>query len=263
MATERKLLEVLYHYAMLWKCTYSFSIIQQFTSSNRAARWFQPKGSTQGLCLKQIWEVWHFQSHFHGHLFAGDLELTQPCLIKGILWAGPSGIASAQDAVSGAQSWAGLIRKKHSALHAIVITVLMTPREFIWLPLFQHHVNIFTDDCLLLQSDCGSCARAWFAFICSGQGTKQNGSHRKMHQRCTSTGVMHQSILAMLGSFTSIRLQELQLSFARFPSFVLLLIKAQWLPGLIQHVRMKLSQEKKAGSFTWFSMFFSAQGTNP
>lgn len=81
----------------------------------------------------------------------------------------------------------------------------------------------------------------------------QNRSHRKMHKRCTSPGVMHQSILAMLGSFISIRLQELQLSFAKFPSFVLSLIKAQSLPGLIQHVRMKLSEQlwqgKKAGSF--------------
>lgn len=59
----------------------------------------------------------------------------------------------------------------------------------------------------------------------------QNRSHRKMHKRCTSSGVMHQSILAMLGSFD------------KFPSFVLSLIKAQWFLGLIQHVRMKLSEQ--------------------
>lgn len=61
-----------------------------------------------------------------------------------------------------------------------------------------------------------------------------------------------QSILAMLGSFTSIRFWQLQLSFPILASFVLPLLKAQWFPGLMQYVRMKLSEQlwqgKKGGS---------------
>lgn len=124
------------------------------------------------------------------------LQVTQSShshvLQKGILWEGPLGVplpntapAKMQlQALSGVQRWAGLIRKKCSALH-IATTLLMTPVSLLGLFYFSTTSIFSTDDCLLLQSDCGGCARAWLAFSHPGQGTKQaphkqNGSHRKM-----------------------------------------------------------------------------------
>lgn len=224
------------------------SAMLRFTSSSRAARCLQPKGSTQGLWLEQIWEVWHFQPHFHRHLFAGDPELTQPCFITGdslrrSLWDCLCPALPLQlQALCGAQSWAGLIREECSALHAIAITLLMTPVSLSGFLSFSTTAIFSTDDCLLWQSDCEAALEPGLLSVVLGKEQNRLPASRihpterccQMYKKCTSTGVMHQSILAMLGSFTNIRLWELQLSFATLASFVLPLPKAQWLAGLIQ-----------------------------
>lgn len=258
------------------------SAMLRFTSSSRAACCLQPKGSTQGLWLEQIWEVWHFQPHFHRHLFAGDPELTQPCFITGdslrrSLWDCLCPALPLQlQALCGAQSWAGLIREECSALHAIAITLLMTPVSLSGFLSFSTTAIFSTDDCLLWQSDCGGCARAWLAFSRSGQGakqapSKQNTSHRKMlpdvqkvHQyRCHApvytghAGKLYQH-------------QALGAAAVLCHACIFCLATAKGpMASRPDSVRMKLTEQlwqgKKAGSsccFIWFSMFFSAHGTN-
>lgn len=171
------------------------SAMVRFTSSKRAARWLQPKASTQGLWLKQK------QKPDTSSAISTDtfLQVTpsshQTCFVKGDpVQNVPLGLALPSttparvqlEALSGVQSWAGLIRKKCSA---IALALLMTPVSLLGFLSFSTTSIFSTADCLLLQSDCGSCARAWLAFSLSGQETKTRlpTSRTRPTERCCQT----------------------------------------------------------------------------